>query len=112
MSFKGFFQPKALYNSIILWLLGANLWIFNPAFSFTEFADFRGWQKLPEGYTDVHKDCDYIYSFHQKQMKKNTQIIPFSIVQGDVRITGNEMIYSQEDNLERLLKEDTTQKDL
>lgn len=45
-------------------------------------------------------------------MKKNTQIIPFSIVQGDVRITGNEMIYSQEDNLERLLKEDTIQKDL
>lgn len=40
-------------------------------------------------------------------MKKDTQTIPFSIVRGDVRITGNEMIYSQEGNLERLLKQDT-----
>ena len=45
-------------------------------------------------------------------MKKDTQTIPFSIVQGDVRKTGNETIYSQEGNLKRLLKEDThTQKD-
>lgn len=45
--------------------------------------------------------------FYQKLMKKHTQTIPLSIVQGGVRITGNETIYSQEGNIERLLKEDT-----
>lgn len=40
-------------------------------------------------------------------MKKHTQTIPLSIVQGGVRITGNETIYSQEGNIEILLKEDS-----
>lgn len=52
-------------------LLGANLRIFNPDFSFTQFTVFRGSsmgalvlteirqqdQKLPEEYSDIHKDC-------------------------------------------------------
>lgn len=57
-------------------LLVANLGIFNPDHSFTQFTVFRGCftgalvlieirqqvQKLPEGYKDIHKGCVITYT--------------------------------------------------